>query len=324
MDYYLSTSPKLSGLQQKDYERFLQQCGLRDENDTDFTALIISDEEEILACGSLRGNILKQIAVSPSAEGLGLCAEIVTALVSEAAARGDTHLFLYTKPAHRAMFAGLGFTPLVQTSDILMMENRPNGIANYLSSLPQLSGKVGAIVCNCNPFTLGHRYLIEYASQHCDELYVFVLSEDRSFFPADIRFQLVKEGTAHLPNVHVVPSSSYLISRATFPTYFIKDTARCADAACELDITLFGQVIAPKLGITVRFVGQEPFDPVTRGYNELMKKQLPAMGIELVEIERFENISASRVRRCLQEKKLDELQSLLPEVTYEYCRSHFS
>jgi len=324
MEYHISCGAQIPGMLKKEYEAFLSECGLRDEKDTDFTALALDDEENILASGSLRGNVLKQIAVSPKAEGLGLCAEIVTALVEEAAGRGDTHLFIYTKPKHRAMFSGLGFTEVVCTEDILMMENRPNGLEKYLATLPKLSGTVGSIVCNCNPFTLGHRHLVEYAAEHCDQLLVFVLSEDRSFFPADVRYRLVKEGTADLKNVHVVPSSSYLISRATFPTYFIKDTAHCADAACALDITLFGKKIAPVLGITKRFVGEEPTDVVTRGYNEMMKQLLPGCGVELVEIPRFEDIHAGEVRRLILEGRTEETKAYLPEVSYEYCRSHFN
>ena len=44
-----------------------------------------------------------------------------------------------------------------------------------------------------DPFTNGHLYLVEYAARHCDNLYVFVLSEDKSVFPADVRFSLVEK-----------------------------------------------------------------------------------------------------------------------------------
>ena len=166
------------------YLAFLAKNGLTDEGDCDFTAMLLDDLDNILACGSLRGNVLKQIAVTPSAEGSGYCAQIISALVAESFERGAAHQFLYTKPMHRNIFRSMGFYPIVETNDVLMMENRPRGIQTFLKSLPHPSGKVGAVVCNCNPFTLGHRHLIEQASRSCDAVLVFVLSEDASFFSA--------------------------------------------------------------------------------------------------------------------------------------------
>lgn len=323
MEYHLYSTDRLSGALKLAYAAFLNRCGLRDEQNTDYTVLYQDEEEKILACGSLRGNTLMQIAVSPEAEGMGLCALIVSELISAAILRGDRHLFLYTKPKNDRLFAGLGFYPIVSTDDILLMENRRSGFSSFLEGLPHLGGRVGAVVCNCNPFTLGHRHLIETAASECDYVLVFVVSEDLSLFPADIRYELVRSGTTQLKNVHVVRSGDYLVSRATFPTYFIKEKARCEAAACALDIMLFAKRVAPELGISVRYVGQEPFDPVTRSYNEQMKRILPQYGIELREIPRHGDISATVVRKLLSEGRLEEAKSFLPENTYEYCKRHF-
>lgn len=323
MDVSLYTATQLPDFIRKRYTLFLEHCGLRDENDTDFTALYQNQDGEILACGSLRGNVLKQIAVSPEAEGKGLCAGLVSELIHEAVNRGERHLFLYTKPVHQKMFMDLGFYPVVSTTDMLMMENHRNGLKSFLASLPHPAGRVGAVVCNCNPFTLGHRHLIEYAAAHCENLIVFILSEDLSMIPVEDRYELVKAGTDDLKNVQVVYSQDYLISRATFPTYFIKEHSRCADTACELDITLFASRIAPELNISVRFVGEEPFDIVTRGYNEMMKQMLPAYHIQLIEIPRYRGISASKIRKLLSEGRLRETKEYLPETTYEYCVRNF-
>lgn len=323
MEYHLHVADKLSGQIQKEYTDFLSRCGLRDEKNTDYTVLYQDEDDKILACGSLRGNVLMQIAVAPEAEGEGLCAIIVSELISAAVSRGDQHLFLYTKPKNEKMFAGLGFYPIVSTDDILLMENRRSGFSSFLSDLPHLEGRVGAIVCNCNPFTLGHYHLIETASKECDQVLVFVVSEDLSLFPAEIRYELVRSGTSQLKNVLVVHSSDYLISRSTFPTYFVKEEARCEDVACVLDIMLFAKRIAPELGISVRYVGQEPFDPVTRRYNEQMKHILPDYGIALREIPRYKDISATQVRRLLKEGRFEEAKRYLPENTYEYCKCHF-
>ena len=305
------------------YHALLATCGLSDEGDADYTALLFDDNDELCACGSLRGNVLKQIAVLPRSEQQGYCAEIVTELVRAAFKQGETHLFLYTKPMHRGLFSSFGFFPIVETSQMLMMENRRHGLDDFLAALPHPDGTVGAIVCNCNPFTLGHRALIEHAAARCDALLVFVLSEDCALFPARDRYALVRAGTAEFANVSVVQSSDYLISRATFPAYFLKDSADPEQARCDLDLYLFAKRIAPALNIRSRFVGEEPFDAVTRHSNERMKQLLPLLGIQVEEIPRWKNISASQVRRLLQEGRVQETQPLLPATTYEYCEHHF-
>ena len=305
------------------YLAFLAKNGLTDEGDCDFTAMLLDDLDNILACGSLRGNVLKQIAVAPSAEGSGYCAQIISALVAESFERGAAHQFLYTKPMHRNIFRSMGFYPIVETNEVLMMENRPRGIQTFLKSLPHPSGKVGAVVCNCNPFTLGHRHLIEQASHSCDAVLVFVLSEDASLFSAADRFELVRAGTADLKNVYVVRSEEYMVSRATFPMYFLKESIDAQKVRCDLDLLLFGKRIAPALNISVRFVGEEPFDPVTNLYNQRMKALLPPLGIEVVEIPRYQDISASYVRKLLQEGRVLDTQTMLPMTTYDYCLCHF-
>lgn len=323
MNEYLASFSSLPlGLRQP-YQDFLHLCGLTDEGDCDHTVLLLDDSDHILACGSLRGNVLKQIAVDPHAEGSGFCAQVVTELVEEAFRRGNSHLFLYTKPTHRNLFLSLGFYPVMETREVLMLENRPGGLDAFLCQLPHPQGKVGAVVCNCNPFTLGHRHLIEQARGQCDALLVFVLSEDASMFSSRDRYELVCQGTENLTNVFVVRSQDYLISRATFPMYFLKETADPQQVRCDLDLLLFAQRIAPALGVSVRFVGEEPFDPVTRLYNQRMKALLPPLGIEVVEIPRYRDISASRVRKLIQEGRVRETQPLLPASTYDYCLRHF-
>ena len=323
MDINLYKTTSIPEFLKRDYAAFLESCGLRAEYDNDFTAMYQTPEGKILACGSRHGNVLKQIAVSPEEEGRGLCAQLVSELVDEAVGSGESHLFLYTKPENEKIFSGLGFYSLVSTDEILMMENRKDGLRAYLESLPHPKGLVGAVVCNCNPFTLGHRKLIEFAAANCDQLMVFVLSEDLSMFSSQDRYTMVKEGTADIKNVHVVFSKDYLISRATFPTYFIKEQARCTEAVCQLDIKLFAARIAPALNISLRFVGEEPFDMVTKSYNEAMKATLPAYNIQVIEIPRFENISASKVRKLILEGRVRETKKFLPETSYEYCLRHF-
>lgn len=179
--------------------------------------------------------------------------------------------------------------------------------------------KIGSIVMNCNPFTFGHRHLIEYAAERVDFLIIFVVEEDASLFTFEERFAMVCEGTADLKNVKAVPSGDFILSKRSFPEYFMKEADEDIVQNTENDITLFAEKIAPVLGITHRFVGEEPEDEVTNAYNRAMKKILPAHGIELVEIPRKQDgkavISASRVRKCLEENTLEALDTLIPEST---------
>ncbi|MBR1737734.1 MAG: adenylyltransferase/cytidyltransferase family protein, partial [Firmicutes bacterium] len=180
----------------------------------------------------------------------------------------------------------------------------------------------GAIVMNCNPFTLGHQYLIEECSRKCDILYVFVVEEDKSTFSFKDRFELVKQGTSHIKNVRVMPSGSFMISTITFPEYFTKDAPSETVVDPSSDVELFAAHIAPALGINIRFAGEEPLDKVTKQYNDTMRKILPAYGIKFEVIERLRNggkpISASQVRKYLEEGKFDEIIKIVPETTYSY------
>ena len=318
IDIFSHIPERLSGA----YEALLAFSRIRDEGDAELTALCQDDAGELIACGSLSGRVLKQIAVRSSEEGTGACASVVSSLVAEAYRLNRTHLFLYNKPAHQRLFASLGFYPIVETSDVLMMENVRDGLRRFLSDIPSYAGKTGCIVVNCNPMTIGHQWLMAQASSAVDHLLIFVVSEDASLFPADDRFALVKAVAAQWSNVSVIRSGDYLVSRATFPTYFIKDTERCSEVRDDLDLALFTKRIAPELHICVRFIGQEPYCPVTRMYNERMKQLLPQSGVEVVELPRYRGISASEVRRLLLQGNTEQVRDLVPPEVYAYCKSH--
>lgn len=187
------------------------------------------------------------------------------------------------------------------------------------------SKKIGAIVMNCNPFTLGHRYLIETAASQVDMLYIFVVEEDKSFFPFKDRIELVKKGTSDLENVVVLPSGRFMISSLTFPEYFDKEKVNDVSVDTSLDMDIFGNCIAKELNISVRFAGEEPNDAITRQYNISMREKLPQYSIDFVEIKRKsvgDNvISATTVRKYLKEKDFGEIKKLVPTSTYEYLKN---
>jgi [citrate (pro-3S)-lyase] ligase len=181
---------------------------------------------------------------------------------------------------------------------------------------------VGAIVMNCNPFTSGHQYLIETCASKVETLIVFVVEEERSIFPFTDRLKLIKYGIVNLHNVQVVPSGKFIISTQTFPEYFEKEDIQKEVIDPALDVILFAQHIAPALGITVRFAGEEPIDSVTRQYNETMAQILPEFGVGFQEIPRKEfngvPISASLVRSLLTEQNFEEIAKIVPQTTLDY------
>lgn len=202
-------------------------------------------------------------------------------------------------------------------------------VAHIKEQFPLRDGmKCGAIVMNCNPFTYGHRYLIETASKQVDRLYIFVVEEDKSFFKFNDRFEMVKQGTADIKNVCVVPSGNFIISAFTFPEYFMKDYVKEKGFDMSSDVEIFGSKIAPALNIIKRFAGEEPFDVVTAKYNETMKEILPQYGVEFVEIPRATTndnvvINATLVRKMLQEGNLKDMELFVPQSTINILRSKY-
>ncbi len=311
----------------RQWETLLKKTGLQPEAVPEYTVLVW-DDGALTATGSRDGNLLKYLAVDPARQGENLLATVLTQLRQNAFAEGLTHLFLYTKPRNRILLQNLFFYPVAQTRDVLLMEDRKDGLRQYLDSLPRFpeAKTTGAVVMNCDPFTNGHQYLIETAAKDCDRLYVFVLSEDRGHFPAKDRLALVKAGTAHLDHVTVVETGPYLISAATFPTYFLPNRDQAGEVRCQLDIAVFAEKLAPALGITRRYVGTEPFSAMTEDYNRILSEQLPGHGITLVQVPRMEldgcAVSASRVRKLLKEGKPEAVQALVPPTTYAYLTKH--
>lgn len=316
---------RLTGTEKKCWLQLLQKAGLTPDEAVGQTVLVW-ENDTLIATGSRQENILKCIAVDKAYQGEGLLATVLTQLRQEAFREGHRHLFLYTKPANEFLFRSLAFYPVAATGDVLLMEDKKDGIHAFLQSLPVADGKTaGAAVMNCDPFTLGHQYLIETAAAECDRLYIFVLSEDKGRFSTFDRLEMVKRGTAHLPNVWVLPTGPYLISSATFPTYFLKDRDGAGEAQCRLDMEIFCKYFAPHFGITRRYVGTEPLSALTRQYNEALAEALPPRGIALRQVSRLEKngipVSAGAVREALASGDAGALALLVPETTLAYLKT---
>lgn len=199
-------------------------------------------------------------------------------------------------------------------------------LKEYLRSLNKHKrpGIKGSVVMNCNPFTLGHQYLIEEAAKQVDYLYVFVLSEDKSYFKYNDRLMLVKKGTEHIPNVIVLNSGKFIISAITFPGYFYKENNNNIRIDASYDLNIFGIYVAKELDISIRFAGTEPTDKVTAQYNRSMADILPMYNIEFREIARKEVddkiISASKVREYFEERNFSAIKKIVPKSTYDYLK----
>jgi [citrate (pro-3S)-lyase] ligase len=305
-------------------DNFLRDNGLRME-ELDVYCVIENEAGDILAGAGLSADIIKCIAVTPEARSEGLVAPLVSHLISMAASKGILELKIFTKPENQAIFESLGFHVLARAPKAILLENGHclERYCQYLKGFAQ-EGRCGVVVMNANPFTLGHLYLLQQASRQVDHLYIIPVKEDRSQFSYNERLEMIRkalpttstarrtsgEGT----NVCVLEGSDYQISAATFPTYFLKNLSDAAETQMRLDLDLYARWIAPALNASVRFVGSEPLDPLTARYNDLMRELLP----EVVEVPRYAEVSASEVRKALEEGSFRKASALCPESTWPY------
>ncbi|MBQ7612734.1 MAG: [Spirochaetaceae bacterium] len=293
--------------------------------DTVDTCFCIFDDDKIVACGCKEKNILKCFAVHNAYRNDGLFDRLLSKLLSDCYVEGESLIFCFTKLKNEVFFSSQNFITLANGNESVLLYRGNKTITETLRFLTNniTKNKKGAIVMNANPFTLGHKYLIEKSCECVDELIVFVVEEDKSFFSFEERFYLVKEGVKDFSNVKVFPSTPFLISRATFPSYFLKETTTINREHALIDAKIFGAFFVPHFNISVRFLGDEPLDANTNTYNEILLTELKKFSCDVKIIERLKTydskiISASTVRKLFFEKKLNELKDFLPISTYNF------
>lgn len=313
----------------EEVETFLNKFDLELDKDVDYTVVIRVDGEIKATC-SKGGSIFKCFAVDDDLRGEGVSATLLNAVNDKLFEEGKYHSFIFTKPSNVAIFLGLGYKLIEEVEKVALLEN---GVYNINSCLNKIGDKYdlknntkkAALVMNCNPFTLGHLYLVEKAASENEEVIVFVVEEDKSLFPFKVRYDLVKKGCAHLKNVKVIPGGEYIISSATFPSYFIRKKDEVLKAYTNLDAKIFGKYFCNEFNINKRYVGEEPYCVVTKSYNDTLKEILPTFLTDVIEVKRKAEdevpISASRVRELIREGKMDEIEKIVPKTTFEFLNS---
>lgn len=306
---------------------YLQKFGV--EFDNPERTAVVRDNGKIVGTGSVDGKVMKYFFIEENYKGRGILAMIYNALLNYLLDKNELDYYVFTIPSNDYIFKGIGLNEVLSTSRVSLFEG---GFSSYEKWIKSIKSKLnpdvknrGAIVANCNPMTKGHKYLIDYARSKVDELIVFIVEEDKSAFSTAERYSIVKNEYKDDEDVVVVLGGSYIISQATFPTYFIKKVDDSTDIYTELDATMFAKKIAKDLDISIRFVGDEPIDMLTAKYNENLQKSSDKNELLLEKIDRIKDngdyISASKVRRLIKEGRVEESYPLLTQSTIDFLES---
>lgn len=290
---------------------------------------VIRVDGDIIATGSASGNILKYFFAKCTYSGQGAIGIIYNSLLEYMIQMGYSSYFIFTTPNNKTIFESLGLNEVFSTDRVILLEGGFYNYNNWIDKVKKIvgekRGKRGAIIVNCNPMTLGHKYLITKALEEVDELLIFVVEEDLSIFPFEARYNILVNEFKLDKRVKILKGGPYIISRGTFPTYFIKQKDEMLEIYTELDAKIFAKKIAKDLDIEIRFLGSEPKDIVTLAYNESLKEILENEDIDVKIITRIESdnrpISASYVRALLKTGKIDNAYMLLPNSTIEFLKS---
>lgn len=309
------------------WNQLLEQEGIKSEENIE-ESYGLFEEGQLVATASRYQNVIKCVAVDSDARGGAYFNQIISHLMNKNTEFGFFKHYVYTKPCSKAAFEHLGFEVLEEVEQkLVFMEKAISGFDIFLEKLKAKrvdQEKIAAIVMNANPFTLGHQYLVEKAASENDYVFVFVLSEEMSAFSAKTRKELVKKGTEHLENVQILSTENYMVSSATFPSYFLDEDENITKIQARLDARLFANHIAPALNIHCRYVGNEPHSKATNLYNQALKEEFEnKLGIKIIERKENEQgiISATIVRKLFQEDRLDEIKDYVPATTYKFLLS---
>ncbi|MGX6970239.1 [citrate (pro-3S)-lyase] ligase [Vagococcus bubulae] len=315
------------------WESLLHHHGILSVTDKDILMLDqtfgIYDNQQLVATISTASNVLKYLVIEEEYRENGrLFNLLVSHAINVLASQEIFHVLVFTKLDYAKSFQYLGFFNIMTTEYGVFLEKGDQSIDTFLSQLPLVIGDytISAIVMNANPFTKGHLYLIEEALKKSDYVYVFVVSANQSLFTSEERYQLVCQGVENLERVIVCQGGEYMVSLATFPSYFLKNKEDIISHQTQLDALLFKEYIAKTLHITKRLLGEEPLSETTKHYNEALLTYLPPeIEVEIIPRKTMNNhqvISATKVRECIQIGDLKRIKQLVPTTTYDFIVEH--
>lgn len=288
-------------------------------------SFIIRDNANIVATVSVKKNLIKFFYIDDKYQGEGLAIDLINSALEEIINKGYRNYFVFTKTKNEGIFTSLSMDAIEKTEDVVLLEGGFFKYRDWTQSIrSELNNKeYNAIVMNANPLTLGHEYLVDKALEDDRDLIIFVLEEDASYFSTKDRYEIVKKHYQDNERVHVFKSGPYIISRLTFPTYFLKKDTDKLKVYTELDAKIFARHIAKDLNIKKRYFGTEPNDKVTEKYNEMMKSILSQYGVEAVFIDRKmidgEYVSASKVREGFK-TDFAAVKKFLSQDVYDYLK----
>lgn len=303
---------------------FLNKYDLDYELDIDYSILVYY-EEKLIATASLANNVMKCFLVATDFIGQNVTGLMFSHLVNVLMQKGISHYFVFTTPSNEKVFNSLNMKSLVKTMNTVLLEGG-DSIDNVLGNLKKEfglgNGKKSCVIINANPMTLGHMYLIETASKESDEVLVFVVSEDLSSFPFSDRFEIIKEACSQFSNVTVLPTLSYLVSKITFPKYFLKEDQLIQDEQTLVDVMIYKEYYTRIFNIKKRYLGEEPLSYNTNKYNKVLKDYLNG-NIKIIERKKEGSkvISASLVRKLIKANKISRIKKYVPLATYNYLLS---
>ena len=303
---------------------FLNKYDLDYELDIDYSILVYY-QEDLIATASLANNVMKCFLVARDFIGQNITGIMFSHLVNVLSQKGINHYFVFTTPNNKDVFKSLNMKVLVTTMNTVLLEGG-DSIHNVLNNLKKeyniSNRKKSCVIINANPMTLGHMFLIETASKESEELLVFVVSEDLSSFPFSDRFKIIKEATSQFDNVTVLPTLSYLVSKITFPKYFLKEDQLIQDEQTLVDVMIYKEYYTKIFNIKKRYLGEEPLSFNTNKYNKVLKDHLND-NLKIIKRKKAGSkvISASLVRKLIKANKISKIKKYVPLTTYNYLLS---
>jgi [citrate (pro-3S)-lyase] ligase len=195
--------------------------------------------------------------------GEGVSLKLLTELLTLAYELNRSELFLFTKPENSVLFSGAGFWPIAQAGTLaVLMENSSERLARFCRQLAmyrQPGKTIGAIVMNANPFTLGHRYLIEQAAARCDWLHLFVVKEDASQFRYTDRWALIEQGLSASRTSRCILDLPILFRERPSPATSLKKRGRWTIATARSIFSCFANIWRPRWALPIALSAMNHF-----------------------------------------------------------------